>query len=628
MSSIGKVFDFSDARLHDLEDQGRLSDNFWQEFKTVEKCLAEYRPNSNPASHDRRVKIAVLDSGIDLNHPKIQDLILRSSRWNPDRLVSKSFVGLGESSDPVGHGTHIACTIMSIAQGAKLFVGGVVGRNKVLDSEALAEAIRFAVEEWDADIISLSLGFPKIPSKKLADLIKEALYREKLIFAAVSNGGGASIDGISWPAMATNVFGIFSCNYQGVSSPFNPCQNDDRFSRFKFLGEAVNSAWLRNGERRLTGTSVATPIAACTAALFIEYIRANMQGKGEITRAGMEAIERCARMPDGMQRIFAEVGRTTTTDAWLKHVYPWFLLKYDRRHEIIPRIDVSLAVLQLENYNEDIQILEENNAFILHSIPDQNRRLVENEHSLDIARSNIRIYVLGLMGATAFGNGTISFALPLLHWVTNVAALGTVWVLLSSARENQGRALTDYKLRATRLREEVLEAIRLNSQNLTEAERVVSELLSLVERILKRYDVSEGEMKQLEIKVDELNLHVIKEAELQCSEPVSLVVRVQSLLDELEKTINFRQEDHEDSYEKAKDTLKRGKRVVQDALDVQRELDEAKRKADAQEEKANEDFAEKERRESGNIFEWLRWFLIWLGIGGAVLVMILAAFAI
>lgn len=428
--------------------------------------------------------------------------------------------------------------------------------------------------------------------------------------------------------MATKVFGVFSCNYEGESSTFNPNQNDDRFSRFKFLGEAVNLAWLRHGEERMTGTSVATPIAASTAALFIEYIRANMQGKGDITRAGMEAIERCARMPDGMQRIFAEVGRTRTTDTWLKHVYPWFLLNYDERHRIMPRIDGSLIELQFENYNKDIQSLEENNASTLHSIPNQNRRLMENQRSFEITKSEIRTQVLGLMGATAIGTGTINIALPLIHWVTNTAALGAIWVLLSSARQNQGKALADYKLRATVLREEILEAIRSNSQNIAEAERIVSELLSLVERITKRYGVSEAELEQLETKVDGLDLHVIQKTELQCAEPVSLDVRVQSILDELEKTINLRPDGHEDSCDKAKETLERGKRVVQDAHDVQRELDEAKKKADAQEEEANEDFAEKERKERGNTLQWLRWFLIWLGIGGALLVMILAAFAI
>lgn len=165
-----------------------------------------HRSNSKAPSHDRRVKVAVQDSGIDLNHPGIQELIQSSSKWNPDRVVSKSFAGLDDSSDPNGHGTHVTCTIMSIAQGAKLFVGGVVGRDKRLDPEALADvsiccrtlprwcnaslrlfqAIRYSIRDWDVDIISLSLGFTRIPSKKLGDSIKEALDREKLIFAAVS----------------------------------------------------------------------------------------------------------------------------------------------------------------------------------------------------------------------------------------------------------------------------------------------------------------------------------------------------------------------------------------------------------------------------------------------------------
>ncbi|KUL88013.1 hypothetical protein ZTR_03836 [Talaromyces verruculosus] len=628
MSSIGEVFDFSDASLHDSAAQRQSNDRFWREFETVEKCLAEHRPNSNAPSHDRRVKIAVLDSGIDLNHPGIQDLIQSSSKWNPDRVVSKSFVGLDDSSDLNGHGTHVACTIMSIAQGAKLFVGGVVGRDGKPDPEALAEAIRYSIRDWDVDIISLSLGFPRIPSKKLGDSIKEALDREKLIFAAVSNRGGASVDGISWPALVTKVFGVFSCNINGDSSTFNPNRNDDRFSRFKFFGEGVKSPWLRNGERGMTGTSAATPIAASTAALFIEYIRANMQGNSGITKAGMEAIEHCAMMPDGMQRIFSEVGETRTTDAWLKQVYPWFLLNYNRRHRIIYRIDKSLEELQLENYNEDIQVLEESNASILHSISNQNTRLVENQQSFEMAKSGIRTLVFSLMGATAVGTGTMTIAFPLTHWLTNAVALGAVWVLLSSARENQGNALADYKLRATALREEILEATRLSSQNIAQAERVVSGLLSLVERILKRYPVSEAELEHLETKVEELSLHPIEHTELQSAEHVSLDVRVQSLLDELEKLISLRQDDHEDSRDKAKDTLEKAKRMVKDGHDVHKELDEAKKKADAQEEGANKDLAEKERMESGSTFQWLRWFLIWLGIGGTLLVMILAAFAV
>jgi subtilisin family serine protease len=94
------------------------------------------------------VKIAVLDSGIDMNHPRIQDLIQKTSEWNQDRLVSKSFVGLDDNLDPVGHGTHIGGTIMSIAQGAKLYMGGVVERNKRVNTEALAEVGVVGPQIW------------------------------------------------------------------------------------------------------------------------------------------------------------------------------------------------------------------------------------------------------------------------------------------------------------------------------------------------------------------------------------------------------------------------------------------------------------------------------------------------
>jgi subtilisin family serine protease len=90
---------------------------------------------------DNRVKIAVLDSGVDLSHPKIRSNIEEIEGFNPEPVVSKSFVGPDDSLDPLGHGTHITGTILSIAQGAKLFVGRVVRKDKRVDPEALAEVI-------------------------------------------------------------------------------------------------------------------------------------------------------------------------------------------------------------------------------------------------------------------------------------------------------------------------------------------------------------------------------------------------------------------------------------------------------------------------------------------------------
>lgn len=125
--------------------QSETSDRFWHCFQSVEACLREIRQKSDNlnTSHDRRVRIAVLDSGINLKHSRIQTLIRQTALWNPNRVVSKSFTGLEDDFDPVGHGTHIGGTIMSMARGAKVYIGGVVDSEGQLNTDALNEVFIF-----------------------------------------------------------------------------------------------------------------------------------------------------------------------------------------------------------------------------------------------------------------------------------------------------------------------------------------------------------------------------------------------------------------------------------------------------------------------------------------------------
>lgn len=118
-----------------------LSDKFWDHLKGAHQCLRDYRRYNDPTKPDRRVKIAILDSGADLSHPKIRHQIDEIEEYNPEPVVLHSFVDLDGSPDPLGHGTHITSTILSIASGAKLFVGRVVGKDKKVDPEALAEVL-------------------------------------------------------------------------------------------------------------------------------------------------------------------------------------------------------------------------------------------------------------------------------------------------------------------------------------------------------------------------------------------------------------------------------------------------------------------------------------------------------
>ena len=211
-----------------------------------------------------------------------------------------------------------------------------------------------AIRTWEVDIISISLGFDR-GIYGIRQLLKEADQNDILVFAAVSNNGAAALRQISWPASMTKVFGINSANFDGESSSFNPSENDnDTFSRYKFLGEGVRSAWplhLGEGEAKcLTGTSIATPIAAATAALFIEFMRQNADNNDEI------AVDaRIMETPDGMREMFYLIGDSKRKGDYLKYVKPWGLLhttelrpvKADR-NDILSRIRFAFRFLRVD----------------------------------------------------------------------------------------------------------------------------------------------------------------------------------------------------------------------------------------------------------------------------------------
>lgn len=103
------------------------------------------------------VTVAVLDTGIDKNHPAFAGV----------QLVERDFSGDG-NGDKQGHGTHCAGTIfgrnvggkrIGVARGVKrALIGKVLGDNGGGGSEMLFDGIQWASREG-ANVISMSLGF-------------------------------------------------------------------------------------------------------------------------------------------------------------------------------------------------------------------------------------------------------------------------------------------------------------------------------------------------------------------------------------------------------------------------------------------------------------------------------------
>lgn len=260
-------------------------------------------------SEPKRIRVAILDTGIDES-----DQIIKGATRMSRIIKKRSWVGIPEDyCDRYGHGTHVARLFLQLAPSAELCVAKIADGKDVDPNELKKiadvslfpcdlvrlewlteqQAIDWAVEKWDADIISMSFGFDG-ETNCIDQAVERALKADKLVFAAACNGGGNKKR--SRPARTTNVLCIHASDgngNKGEMSP-NPMKNRDNFT---FLGVGLKSQWKRK-EVFKSGTSFATPIASAIAAGILEFANYNCElsdddrrklyrsdGMGEILKA-------------------------------------------------------------------------------------------------------------------------------------------------------------------------------------------------------------------------------------------------------------------------------------------------------------------------------------------------------
>ncbi|RSL89802.1 hypothetical protein CDV31_015804 [Fusarium ambrosium] len=220
----------------------------------------------------KRVKIAILDSGIDLSDD-------HRLLYNTDsQIIYRNWIDESQEwKDDVGHGTHLAILLRKIAPEAVIHVARVFKKKPSISRSAdkIAKAVMHAVDEWEADMIVMSFGFG-VRHEVLENAIKHATAKDVLIFAAASNDGKNRPDEAAWPASRMDVFCVHSADGLGNPSTFTPSPQDNM--RVMVLGESVLSAWpskfkVQGDQKHMSGTSCAAPIAAGIAAVVLDYAR-------------------------------------------------------------------------------------------------------------------------------------------------------------------------------------------------------------------------------------------------------------------------------------------------------------------------------------------------------------------
>ena len=241
------------------------------------------------------VKVAIIDSGIDVTHPDLADRI----------LLTRSYVG-GSVADAEGHGTFIAGEIAAainnadgiagIAFPADLIVAKVVRADGSVSLEAEAKAIRWAADQG-ARVINLSLGGLRDPRDQTRDTysaleaaaVDYAATKGAVLVAAVGNNDQAPLKPwpyASYPAALPHVIGVSSLAHDGSVSTFS--DRDLVYNDVAAPGEDILSTLPRaltrdyplcvdqgysdcgpDDYRRAKGTSFAAPQVTAAAALLL-----------------------------------------------------------------------------------------------------------------------------------------------------------------------------------------------------------------------------------------------------------------------------------------------------------------------------------------------------------------------
>ena len=169
----------------------------------------------------RGVKVAVVDSGIEPNHPKIGAIAGGIGLC----AVADGIQREDDFSDQAGHGTACAGIIRKLAPEAELYGIRIFDESLTTDGQSLVEAIAWAIEEG-MDVVNLSLGTIDPAYKRpLAEICRKAVEANLILVGSQHNEGMES-----YPAELSDVIGvtwgkIYDRYGYYYRAPFGPVRN-------------------------------------------------------------------------------------------------------------------------------------------------------------------------------------------------------------------------------------------------------------------------------------------------------------------------------------------------------------------------------------------------------------------
>ncbi len=229
------------------------------------------------------IKVAVIDTGIDTNHPMFTDRLAPSSEWkdfidndtDPQEVAPTSGTLTG-----FGHGTGVAGLILQAAPKATILPIRALGPNGSGDVAGVVSAIDWAIQKG-AHVINLSLGTTTAVTA-LKTMIDTATSQGRYVIASAGNTSDGNITyPARWAKSGSNAKYLISVGSvsQGLTLSLFSCNGPDLEQLAP--GELMTSAYPGNQTARYTGTSFAAPLVSGAVALALSDTAAANKGNLE-----------------------------------------------------------------------------------------------------------------------------------------------------------------------------------------------------------------------------------------------------------------------------------------------------------------------------------------------------------
>ncbi|MGH2838350.1 MAG: S8 family peptidase [Thermoleophilaceae bacterium] len=236
-------------------------------------------------------KVAILDTGIDTDHPDLKGNLHKSSDkpnnnkdddkngFVDDTYGYNAIAGEGSGEDDEGHGTHVAGIVAAkgnnsegisgICWSAKLLAVKFMNSRGTGSTSNAIEGIEYAVKAG-AKVINCSFGSSS-KSSALKDAVEFAQEKKTLLVVASGNSDENIDKKPSYPASYDdkNILAVAASTSDDKLASFSNFGSED--VDVAAPGENIFSTYVGGGYKVVSGTSMAAPLAAGLASMLRKH---------------------------------------------------------------------------------------------------------------------------------------------------------------------------------------------------------------------------------------------------------------------------------------------------------------------------------------------------------------------